>query len=133
MKQQILEQGLPMSGEHFERQRTPPKTSNNLSESMKDKIYAGIDQDPTGAMNPTGNIIRDAWVFGIIPEDQTCAGWTTQGIISLYDKVIKAWEPYGHLVSRLPPELQEKHKRIYDAAIKRARELGWDPELGDDD
>ena len=24
------------------------------------RIYAGIDNDPKGAMNPTGNIIRDA-------------------------------------------------------------------------
>jgi hypothetical protein len=30
-------------------------------------------------MTPTGNIIRDAWVFGIIPEEDACAGWTVQG------------------------------------------------------
>ena len=84
-------------------------------------------------MNPTGNIIRDAWVFGIIPESETCAGWTVQGIAALYDKVTKAWEPYGHLVSRLPEELRERHQRIYDAAVANARELGWNPELGEDD
>ena len=84
-------------------------------------------------MNPTGNIIRDAWVFGIIPESETCAGWTVQGIDALYDKVTKAWEPYGHLVSRLPEELRERHQRIYDAAVANARESGWDPELGEDD
>lgn len=100
---------------------------------MKNKIYEGIDKEPNGAMNPTGNIIRDAWLFDLIPEDQTCAGWTVQGIDDLYDKVTKAWEPYGHLVSNLPPELKEKHQRIYDAAVKRARELGWNPELGDND
>lgn len=97
------------------------------------KTYPGIDQDPRGAMNPTGNIIRDAWVFGIIPETETCAGWTVQGVEALYDKVTAAWGPYGHLVSNLPKELQEKHQRIYDAAVIRARELGWDPELGEDD
>jgi hypothetical protein len=100
---------------------------------MKAKIYEGIDKEPKGAMNPTGNIIRDAWLFGLIPEDETCAGWTVQGIDALYDKVTAAWAPYGHLVSNLPPELREKHQRIYDAATARARELGWDPELGDDD
>jgi len=97
------------------------------------KRYMGIDKDPHGAMNPTGNIIRDAWVFDIIPETETCAGWTVQGIDALYDKVSKAWEPYGNMVSNLPPELRERHQRIYAAAVKQARSLGWDPELGDDD
>lgn len=98
----------------------------------KQKRYQGIDKDPYGAMNPTGNIIRDAWVFGIIPETETCAGWTVQGIDALYDKVSIAWEPYGNMVSMLPPELRERHQRIYTAAVKRARSLGWDPELGED-
>lgn len=84
-------------------------------------------------MTPTGNIIRDAWVFGIIPETETCAGWTAQGIQDLYDKVTAAWAPYGHLASRLPPELRERHERIYRAAIERARAQGWNPELGDGD
>lgn len=100
---------------------------------MKNKIYFGIHNDPGGAMNPTGNIIRDAWVFGLIPETETCEGWTVQGIDALYDKVTKEWEKYGHLVSRLPPELAEKHSRIYAKAVEIAKEKGWDPELGDDD
>jgi hypothetical protein len=82
-------------------------------------------------MNPTGNIIRDAWVFGIIPETETCEGWMLQGIHALYDKVTKAWEPYGHLVSNLPDDLRERHERIYSEAVKRARQEGWDPELDD--
>lgn len=97
------------------------------------KRYQGINNDPTGAMNPTGNIIRDAWLFGIIPETETCEGWTVQGIDALYDKVTVEWDKYGHMVSKLPEELREKHTRIYNAAVERARELGWDPELGDDD
>ena len=100
---------------------------------MKDKIYAGIDKDPNGAMNPTGNIIRDAWVFGLIPDTETCEGWNVQRIDSLYDKVTKAWEPYGHLASNLPPELREKHQKIYDQAMNEARGKGWDPELGEND
>lgn len=92
------------------------------------KKYAGIDKDPLGAMNPTGNVIRDAWLFGLIPETETCEGWTVQGVEALYDKVTKEWDKYGHLVSNLPPELAEKHRGIYDAAVARARELGWDPE-----
>jgi hypothetical protein len=97
------------------------------------KQYVGIDKDPKGAMNPTGNVIRDAWVFGLIPETETCAGWTVQGIESLYDKVTAEWDKYGHLASRLPEALRERHERIYSAAIKQAREKGWNPELGDDD
>lgn len=98
------------------------------------KTYMGIDKDPKGAMNATGNIIRDAWLFGLIPETETCEGWTTQGVEALYDQVTQEWEKYGHLVSNLPPELAERHRAIYDAAVARARELGWDPEelLNDD-
>lgn len=95
--------------------------------------YAGIDKDPTGAMNPTGVIIRDAWVFGIIPETETCAGWTVQEMETLYDKVSTAWAPYGHLASNLPDTLRERHARIYGRAVERARELGWDPEMGEED
>lgn len=95
--------------------------------------YPGIDQDRYGGMTPTGGIIRDAWVFGILPETETCAGWTPQGIEGLYDKVFLAWEPYGHLVSRLPEALRARHERIYGAAVERARALGWVPPLDRDD
>lgn len=99
----------------------------------RNKIYAGIDKEPNGGMTATANIIRDAWVFGILPETETCAGWTLQGIDALYEKVSDAWAPYGHLVSRLPEELRERHARIYGAAIERARAQGWRPELGGGD
>jgi hypothetical protein len=100
---------------------------------VKNKTYMGIDNDVKGAMTTTGNIIRDAWVFGLIPESETCAGWTVQGIESLYDKVNAEWDKYGCLVSNLPTELRDRHRRIYDAAIAMAREHGWDPELGEND
>ena len=95
---------------------------------MNDRRYEGIDKDPNGAMNPKGNIIRDAWVFGLIPETETCEGWNTRGIEDLYEKVTQAWEPYAHLPSMLPPELKERHQRIYSAAVDHARSLGWDPD-----
>ena len=94
---------------------------------MNQKKYMGIDKDPLGAMNTTGNIIRDAWVFGLIPETETCEGWTVQRIDALYSQVTEEWDKYGHLVSKLPTELGERHRKIYDAAIARARALGWDP------
>jgi len=98
---------------------------------MAQKKYVGIDKDPHGAMNPTGNIIRDAWLFGLLPETETCEGWTMQRVDGLYDRVTGEWDKYGHLVSNLPPDLAAKHREIYDAAIARARELGWDPELNE--
>jgi hypothetical protein len=96
---------------------------------MAEKIaYAGIHNEPNGAMSRTGNIIRDAWVFELIPETQTCEGWSMGQIDALYDQVSEAWAPYGHLVSNLPPELQERHGRIYSQAIAHAKEVGWDPD-----
>jgi len=100
---------------------------------MAQKVYPGIQNDPGGAMNPTGNIIRDAWVFGIIPETETCEGWMRARVEMLYDQVTAAWAPYGHLPSRLPPELMERHRQIYDVAMRHAREKGWDPDDALDD
>ncbi len=94
----------------------------------RDKVYEGIEHDPSGAMNQTGNIIRDAWVFGILPEEETCSGWSYGRIEQLYDLVYEAWAPYSHLPSRLPPELLERHKKIYSSAIERAKKLGWNPD-----
>ena len=49
-----------------------------------------------------------------------------------YDKIAKAWEPYGHLASNLPDELRGRHARIYAAATRYAREHGWNPGLDDE-
>lgn len=97
------------------------------------KIYEGIDKDVFGGMTPNGTLIRDAWVFGLLPETETCAGWTADQFQLLYDRVYHAWQPYGHLASKLPPDLAERHQRIHGAAIARARELGWSAELSDND
>lgn len=94
-----------------------------------DRTYVGIHND---GLSPTATIVRDAWVFGLLPESETCEGWNTDRLDALYDKVTAAWAPYGHLVSRLPPELRERHQRIYDEAIRRARASGWNPELDDE-
>jgi hypothetical protein len=98
----------------------------------KQRAYVGIDNDEQGGMTDIGRIIRDAWVFDLISETETCQGWTLERIQALYDQVNVAWEPYGHLVSRLPPELRERHSRIYAQAVKLAREKGWNPELDDE-
>lgn len=100
---------------------------------MAANTYPGIDQDTHGGMTFIGKIIKDGWVFGIIPETETCAGWTFSRIENLQQQVNQKWEEYGLLPSRLPPDLRERHDRIHGEAIERARKLGWDPELGDDD
>ena len=95
--------------------------------------YVGIHADVHGGMTDIGRMIRDAWVFGLLPETETCEGWELPKFDTLYEQVHKAWEPYGHLVSQLPPELRARHERIYNEAVKRARELGWSPDLDDED
>ena len=84
-------------------------------------------------MTAIGRIVRDAWVFGLLPETETCAGWNMDRIQEIYDRVTEAWGPYGHLASRLPPELRERHARIYEEALRLARDHGWDPDLGDEE
>ncbi|MDZ7661907.1 hypothetical protein [Thiohalophilus sp.] len=95
--------------------------------SAQPKKYVGIYNDIHGGMTDTGKIIRDAWVFGLIPETETCEGWLPQGIDDLWRKANSEWEKYGFLVSNLPDDLREKFMRIQDDAIQRAREAGWDP------
>ena len=41
----------------------------------KTRRYVGIYHDNSGGMTTAGNIIRDAWVFGLLPEEETCEGW----------------------------------------------------------
>ncbi|MBX3616002.1 hypothetical protein [Nitrosomonas sp.] len=100
---------------------------------MAEQFYVGIYDDNNGGLTHLGRVVRDAWVFGLLPETETCAGWSTSQMQVLYEKVHDAWEPYAHLPSRLPDELRERHTAIYDAAIRHAKSKGWDAELGDDD
>jgi hypothetical protein len=99
---------------------------------MKDN-YVGIENDLFGGMTDQGRIIRDAWVFGVLPESQGCAGWTLGQIQDLHEKVYAEWEKYGHLPSRLPDDLRVRYMEVYEQAVQRARAHGWDPELADDD
>ena len=95
--------------------------------------YVGIENEVNGGMTTIGKIIRDAWVFGLIDESETCAGRNFAGVDALLDKVNKEWDKYGCLVSQLPPELFEKHQRIHDKAIAEARAAGWSGEAETDD
>ncbi len=100
---------------------------------MTQQNYVGVDRDTHGGMTHMGRVVRDAWVFGILPETESCAGWDAARMQNLYERVYAAWEPYAHLPSLLPDDLRARQARVYAAAIQAARARGWDAELGDDD
>lgn len=93
------------------------------------KTYAGLDHDINGGMTMIGKIIRDAWVFGILPETETCAGWEIPRIDAIHQLVNDEWDKYGCMVGSLPEGLRARHKAIYDEAITNAKARGWDPEV----
>jgi len=70
--------------------------------------YVGIDNDINGGMTNIGKIIRDAWVFELLPESETCEGWNLAGIDALLQKVNAEWDKYGCMVSQLPDELRHR-------------------------
>ncbi len=106
--------------------------------NRSNRTYVGLYNDMYGGMTPIGNFIRDAWVFGLLPETETCDGWDVGRIQQLHDQVNREWDKYGLQVANLPPDLRERHERIHREAIERAKEHGWAPgqdidnEMGDD-
>lgn len=95
--------------------------------------YVGVENDIHGGMTAIAKVVRDAQVFGLISEDETCKGWNLAGIESLIQKVNAEWDKYGCLVSHLPQELAERHSRIHDQAIASAKAAGWSGEFETDD
>ena len=97
--------------------------------------YVGINHDIHGGMTTIGKIIRDAWLFGLLDESETCEGWNLAGIDALLQKVNAEWDKYGCMVSQLPPDLAQRHQQIHGAGMKAARAAGWsgETETGDED
>ncbi|PCH64442.1 MAG: hypothetical protein COC09_02310 [Gammaproteobacteria bacterium] len=95
--------------------------------------YVGLNNEINGGMTPIGKIIRDAWLFELIDETETCEGWNLAGIDALLDKVNAEWDKYSCLVSRLPKELFERHQKIYTVAIEKAKAAGWSGEVETED
>ena len=79
-------------------------------------------------MTSIGKIIRDAWVFELLPETETCEGWNLGQVDVLLGKVNAEWDKYGCMVSHLPDSLRERHQRIYDDALATAKAAGWSGE-----
>lgn len=95
--------------------------------------YVGIQNEVNGGMTTIGKIIRDAWVFGLLDEKETCEGWNYAGVDALLAKVNDEWDKYGCMVSSLPPELFDKHQKIHGKALEKARASGWCGEVETDD
>jgi hypothetical protein len=91
----------------------------------KPDTYVGLNNEINGGMTTIGKIIRDAWVFGILPETETCEGWNLAGIDAILQKVNNEWDKYGCLVNHLPKELFERHQKIHGEAMVRAKAAGW--------
>jgi hypothetical protein len=89
--------------------------------------YEGINNDKYGGMTQLGQIIKDAWAFELLDESETCEGWQLHKIEQLWDQVHKVKHKAGPSVSFWPKEIQERHKRINEQAMKIAREKGWNP------
>ena len=99
----------------------------------KPQTYVGVDNDLNGGMTVLGKLVRDAWVFGLLEETETCEGWDGNRIDVLLQKVNAEWDKYGCMVSHLPPELFERHQRIHDNAFTKAKAVGWNGERETDD
>ncbi|MDH5389339.1 MAG: hypothetical protein OEY06_12955 [Gammaproteobacteria bacterium] len=95
--------------------------------------YVGINNDVNGGMTTIGKLIRDAWVFGLLEESETCEGWNFARVDDLLDKVNKEWDKHGCLVSHLPSDLFERHQKIHGVAVELAKEAGWCGEVETED
>ncbi len=91
----------------------------------KPDTYIGVDNDINGGMTTIGKLVRDAKVFSLFDDAETCEGWNFAGIDALLDKVNKEWDKYGCLVSHLPKDLFKRHQDIHNKAIEEARASGW--------
>ena len=84
-------------------------------------------------MTYLGGLVKDAWIFGLLPETQTCQGWTHGAMEALGVKVQAEWEKHGFKVNDLPEAIRLAHERIHAEAIIRARAQGWDPGSEEDE
>ncbi len=99
---------------------------------MKNSVYVGLNQDSHG-ITQLGRVVLDARVFGLIPEDEDCAGWDLGRMQLLANQVEARWDEYGNLPSRLPDDLRARHAEIHARAMENARQRGWNPELDEDE
>jgi len=101
---------------------------------MKPNTYVGVDNDNNGGMTSVGKIIRDAKVFNLIEDSETCKGWDHGAIQNLLEKVNIEWDKYGCMVSNLPEDIFNRHQEIHNKALEQAHASGWtgEDELNDE-
>lgn len=97
------------------------------------QTYVGVHNDLNGGMTALGKLVRDAWVFGVLEETESCEGWDGNRIDVLLQTVNKEWDKYGCMVSQLPPDLFERHQKIHDQAFAKAKDSGWSGAFETDD
>jgi hypothetical protein len=96
------------------------------------QTYCGFHRDGHG-LTLLGRVVLDAWVFGLLPDDQDATGWDLGRMQLLTDQVQAQWDAHGGLPSLLPPPLRQRHAERYAWATERARTLAWNAELREED
>lgn len=99
-----------------------------MKSKHKPQTYPGLDNDRWGGFTHTGEIVRNARIFGFIAEDETCKGWRIDQIEALWDQVNDFWDQYGSQANNLPPELFTKFEQTHAAALEKAKAMGWTPD-----
>jgi hypothetical protein len=103
------------------------------SQSAQQQGYVGLDDDRDGGLTYHGRAVLDARIFGLIPPEETCAGWNLQRMQDLVTRVNAEWDRHGNIPSRLPDKLRRRHRQEYARRIEKAREAGWDPDANLED
>ena len=105
------------------------------AQKVSEPIYPGLEADQRGGLTDAGRVIMDAQAFGLLPATETSAACPLARLQNLARTGQQGLEAptFGGLPSRLPQDLRERHERIYAAAVERARAVGWDDELVDDE
>ena len=79
------------------------------------KTYAGIDHEEHNGMTMTGRIIRDAWVFGLLPEGEGFAGNTR----AICKTCLKRCTPRGIRMASCPAAYPPSWPRATRASTTR--------------
>ena len=75
-------------------------------------VYSGLKNDENGGMTHFGQMVKDGWVSGLIPDTEDCTGWDSGQMQNLYDKICHEWGKYANLPSLLPEDLKKRHERF---------------------
>ena len=81
---------------------------------MSIATYCGLLDDEDGGLTPLGRTVMEAWVFGLIPETQTCVGWTAGQMQELVDGYIR----HGSLMDICPAVCRRNWANTTPASTK---------------